>query len=74
MTATMRDSAREIGAPLLVCLEGGYDPVALAASVVATLEAVTGDRAPRQASPQPAAAAAARLGGHWPTPAAAAPG
>ena len=33
MTASMRDLAAELGAPVLVCLEGGYDPVALAASV-----------------------------------------
>ncbi|MEO8092325.1 MAG: histone deacetylase [bacterium] len=66
MAASMRDLGREIEAPLLVCLEGGYDPVALAASVVATLEAMVGERPPRRASPQPAAAAAARLARHWP--------
>ena len=70
MAATMRDLGREIEAPLLVCLEGGYDPVALAASVVATLEGLTGDGAPRRASAQPAAEAAARVARHWPAVAA----
>jgi acetoin utilization deacetylase AcuC-like enzyme len=40
MTAAMRDLAGELDAPLLVCLEGGYAPDALAASVVATLRAL----------------------------------
>jgi acetoin utilization deacetylase AcuC-like enzyme len=66
MAASVRDLALELEAPLLVCLEGGYDPVALAASVVATLEAIVGDRAPRRAPPEPAAEAVARLGEHWP--------
>ena len=38
MAATMRDLAGELGAPVLVCLEGGYALGALARSVVATLE------------------------------------
>ncbi len=37
----MQGLAGEIGAPVLVCLEGGYDPDALASSVVATLEALS---------------------------------
>ena len=37
-------SGAELDAPVLVCLEGGYDPRALAASVVATVEALDGDR------------------------------
>ena len=40
MAATMADVAAELEAPLLICLEGGYDPGALGASVVATLDAV----------------------------------
>jgi acetoin utilization deacetylase AcuC-like enzyme len=40
MTARVRDAAAELGAPVVVCLEGGYDPAALAASVVVTLEAL----------------------------------
>ena len=38
MAATMAGVASELGAPVLVCLEGGYDTTALAASVLATLE------------------------------------
>ncbi len=45
MTAAMRDLGAELGAPLLVCLEGGYDLGALARSTVATIRAL-GDRAP----------------------------
>jgi acetoin utilization deacetylase AcuC-like enzyme len=40
MTALVRGAAAELGAPVIVCLEGGYAPAALAASVVATLEAL----------------------------------
>jgi acetoin utilization deacetylase AcuC-like enzyme len=53
MTATVRDLAAELEAPVLVCLEGGYDLEALSASVVATLKALTGTRPPRSA-PEPA--------------------
>jgi acetoin utilization deacetylase AcuC-like enzyme len=49
MTATMRDLGDELGAPVLVVLEGGYDLGALSASVAATIAALTGDRAPREA-------------------------
>lgn len=38
MATTMRDVAQELGVPVLVCLEGGYNPDALARSVLATLE------------------------------------
>ena len=47
MAATMRDLGAELGAPVLVCLEGGYSPAALAASVVATLGALDNGTAPR---------------------------
>ncbi|MFL5870731.1 MAG: histone deacetylase family protein [Solirubrobacterales bacterium] len=50
MAATLRDLARELGVGVLVCLEGGYAPKALAASVLATIEALGGDSQPRQAS------------------------
>jgi acetoin utilization deacetylase AcuC-like enzyme len=46
MAATMRDLGAELGAPVLVCLEGGYDPGALARSVAATIEALGGDSPP----------------------------
>ena len=70
MTAAMRDVAAELGAPVLVCLEGGYAPAALAASVVATIARARGDaarrRAPasprgRRASPRPPVASAGTL-------------
>ncbi len=54
MTATMRALAAEIGAPLLIVLEGGYSPGALADSVLATVTALE-DGAP----PPPAPIAAA---------------
>jgi acetoin utilization deacetylase AcuC-like enzyme len=41
MAARMKALAEELGAPVLVCLEGGYDTGALAASVVGTLEALS---------------------------------
>jgi acetoin utilization deacetylase AcuC-like enzyme len=62
MAATMRDLAGELDAPVLVCLEGGYDLDALAASVVATLRALTGTEPPREASEEPARVYAAARG------------
>jgi acetoin utilization deacetylase AcuC-like enzyme len=47
LAATMRDVAAELDVPVLVCLEGGYEPAALAASVLATIEALAGEREPR---------------------------
>ena len=46
MAATVRILADELSAPVLVCLEGGYAPRALARSLRATIEALTGDAAP----------------------------
>jgi acetoin utilization deacetylase AcuC-like enzyme len=40
MTAAVRELADEMGAPVLLCLEGGYELDALAASVVKTIEAL----------------------------------
>jgi acetoin utilization deacetylase AcuC-like enzyme len=53
MTAHVRDLARELGAPVLVCLEGGYDPGALASSTLATILALQGDEAPASVAPIP---------------------
>jgi acetoin utilization deacetylase AcuC-like enzyme len=50
MAASIRELAAELGVPVLVCLEGGYSPSALAASVLATIESLAGDAEPRQAS------------------------
>jgi acetoin utilization deacetylase AcuC-like enzyme len=66
MAATMRELAGELGVPVLICLEGGYAVEALARSVVATLDALRGDAAARQAPSQPAAGQRERLARFWP--------
>jgi acetoin utilization deacetylase AcuC-like enzyme len=66
MAATMRALAAELGVPVLVCLEGGYDPSALAASVVATVEALGSDLEAPEAPREPAAPYADRHRGRWP--------
>ena len=48
MAATMRELGAELGAPVLVCLEGGYSPRALAASVLATVQSMEGESSPRE--------------------------
>jgi acetoin utilization deacetylase AcuC-like enzyme len=58
MTAAMRGLAAELGVGILVSLEGGYAPSALAASVVETVAALGDGREPRGA---PAAAAEPHL-------------
>ncbi len=65
MTASMRDLGAELGAPVLVCLEGGYSPSALADSVVATLGALDNGTAPRGASPEAAEPHRSRLRARW---------
>jgi acetoin utilization deacetylase AcuC-like enzyme len=54
MAASMRAVAAELEAPVLVCLEGGYDPDALAASVLATMEGIDSDTVAREAPAAPA--------------------
>ncbi len=66
MTASMRELGSELGAPVLVCLEGGYAPAALAASVLATVEALGADGEPRRAPAEPARAHLERQQRHWP--------
>jgi acetoin utilization deacetylase AcuC-like enzyme len=66
MTAAIRDVAAELGVPVLVCLEGGYSPPALADSVLATLAALGDDRAPRIASLEAAEPHRSRLRERWP--------
>jgi acetoin utilization deacetylase AcuC-like enzyme len=65
MTATMRDLAAELDVPVLVCLEGGYAPEALAASVVATIDALDGGQAPSPAPAEPAAPHLERVRRRW---------
>jgi acetoin utilization deacetylase AcuC-like enzyme len=66
MAATMRDLAAELEVPLLICLEGGYALAALARGVVATLDAVGGEQAPREAPIGSALEYRERLGRFWP--------
>jgi len=66
MSATMRELAGELEVPLLICLEGGYSLAALARSVVATLDGISSDGAPREAPRAPAAPYRERLARFWP--------
>jgi acetoin utilization deacetylase AcuC-like enzyme len=66
MAATMRDLGSDLGAPILICLEGGYALAALAASVVATLDALADDRRPRSAPEGPAAPYRSHHARSWP--------
>lgn len=65
MTASMRDVAAELEVPVLVCLEGGYSPSALAESVVASLAALEGREAPPQADSSAAEPHLSRLRERW---------
>lgn len=49
MATAVRELAEELDVPVLVCLEGGYSPAALAASVAATIAGLAG-RIRRRAS------------------------
>jgi acetoin utilization deacetylase AcuC-like enzyme len=66
MAATMRALGTELGVPVLVCLEGGYDPGALAASVVATAQALGSETEAPEAPRELAAPFAERHHGRWP--------
>ena len=67
MTCHVRDLARDIGAPVGAVLEGGYDPVALGDSVVATITALGGRGEAQSAAPDPMVTprAASHLGHRW---------
>ncbi len=65
MAATIRELGAELGAPVLVCLEGGYDPAALGRSVVQTVAALAGDRQPEPAPVQAAAPHVERIAARW---------
>jgi acetoin utilization deacetylase AcuC-like enzyme len=43
MAAAIGELGAELEAPVLVCLEGGYSPRALAESVVATVRGLAGE-------------------------------
>jgi acetoin utilization deacetylase AcuC-like enzyme len=69
MAASVRALADDLGVPLGIVLEGGYDLVALAESAVATLEVVGADSPPERApvALHPLAGeAAGRLADRWP--------
>ncbi|HSJ18435.1 MAG TPA: histone deacetylase [Solirubrobacterales bacterium] len=66
MAASTRDVAAELDAPVLVCLEGGYELDALAASVVATIGALADSYQPRAAPPEPAERYLDRVRSYWP--------
>jgi acetoin utilization deacetylase AcuC-like enzyme len=65
MAATLRDAAAAVGAPVLVCLEGGYALDALAASVVATVRALGGEGSAGDVPTEPARAHRDRLNRYW---------
>jgi acetoin utilization deacetylase AcuC-like enzyme len=63
----VRDLAAAVGAPVGAVLEGGYDPPALAACVLATIRALGGEGEARQIAPEPiyTTRAASHVGHHW---------
>ena len=65
MAASFRALGEELGAPVVVCLEGGYAVGALAASVVATIEGLQGGE-PGETPAEPAEPYRAGLARYWP--------
>ncbi len=63
----VRDMAARAGAPLGAVLEGGYEPAALAESVVATLAALGGEGEASSAAPEAllTSRAASHVSHHW---------
>ena len=72
MAATMRALAAELGVPVLICLEGGYDTGALAASTLATIRALGTEGDVPAAAVEPARPFVERHRIRWPILAAAA--
>ncbi len=66
LAASVNAVASELGAPVLVCLEGGYDRNALAASVLSTITALGRDADPPRAPVEPAAPYLERHRARWP--------
>jgi len=68
MARHVRDLAARLGAPLGLVLEGGYEPRALAESVVQTLAALGDGQPAGSAAPESllTARAAAHIGHYWP--------
>jgi acetoin utilization deacetylase AcuC-like enzyme len=67
MARLVRDLAAAADAPVGVVLEGGYAPVALAASVLATIRALDGEGEADSIAPDPLVTSrvAAHVGHHW---------
>lgn len=67
MARHVRDLAERLGAPLGLVLEGGYEPVALAESVLATMAALGGEGEAVSAAPEAmlTSRAAAGVSRHW---------
>ena len=67
MARHVRDLALHFGAPLGLVLEGGYEPVALADSVIATLAALGSEEAAESAAPEAVltSRAAAGVARYW---------
>ena len=66
MAARVGAVAAELGVPVLVCLEGGYDPGALGRSVVATLEGLSSGSEPASADEALAVPYRERFAANWP--------
>jgi acetoin utilization deacetylase AcuC-like enzyme len=60
--------ASSLDAPVGAVLEGGYDPAALAESVLATIRALDGEGEAESIAPDPVVTSrvAAHVGHHWP--------
>jgi acetoin utilization deacetylase AcuC-like enzyme len=67
LASHVREMADEVGAPVGAVLEGGYDPDALAESVVATVAALGGNVAAESIAPDPiyTGRVAAHVGHYW---------
>jgi acetoin utilization deacetylase AcuC-like enzyme len=67
MARHVRDLALQAGAPIGAVLEGGYDPAALAASVLATIRALDGEGEADSIAPDPLVTSriAAHVSHHW---------
>jgi acetoin utilization deacetylase AcuC-like enzyme len=67
MACQVRDMASQAGAPLGAVLEGGYEPLALAESVVATLAALGGEGESISAAPEAllTSRVASHVSHHW---------
>ena len=65
MAVRIRSVAAELGAPILLCLEGGYHIDALGRSVVATIEGLASKDSPASVPRDPAESYLARVREHW---------